>query len=172
MNIYIYALRLENYKYYIGKTTNPEFRINDHLNSNGSSWTNKYKPIEIMELYYNCDSFDEDKYTIIYMNQYGIDNVRGGSFTTLHLDKTTRKVLQKMIHTANDKCYKCGNYGHFARECSNKNQGSSEEDDESFVTEVSSEEEEESYETEETTETLSYADSTDTDETIDTSEED
>ena len=154
MNIYIYALRLENDKYYIGKTTNPEFRINDHLNSNGSSWTNKYKPVEVMELYYNCDNFDEDKYTLIYMNQYGIDNVRGGSFTTLHLDKMTKKILQKMINTANDKCYKCGN---FARDCSNKN-----------------EEEDESYETEETTETLSYNDyydDNDDDTTIESSDE-
>ncbi len=166
MNIYIYALRLENDKYYIGKTTNPEFRINDHLNSNGSSWTNKYKPIEVMELYYNCDKFDEDKYTLIYMNQYGIDNVRGGSFTTLHFDKITKKILQKMINTANNKCYKCGNCGHFAKECSKRNKEDTSDD--------SCETTDEFYETEETTETLSYDDdddTSDTDETIESSDE-
>jgi len=35
--VYIYILELENYKYYVGKTTNPNFRIDSHFNSNGSA---------------------------------------------------------------------------------------------------------------------------------------
>ena len=40
--VYIYVLKLEQEKYYIGKTNNPEFRINDHFNNIGSEWTKKY----------------------------------------------------------------------------------------------------------------------------------
>ena len=33
--VFIYILELENKKYYIGKTTNPQFRIESHFNSSG-----------------------------------------------------------------------------------------------------------------------------------------
>lgn len=46
--VYIYVLLLENNKYYVGKTTNPEFRIEDHFCSYGSGWTSKYKPVAIV----------------------------------------------------------------------------------------------------------------------------
>jgi hypothetical protein len=50
----------------------------------------KYKPIELIELLPNCDDYDEDKHTIKYMDKYGIDTVRGGSFVLIQLDKTHR----------------------------------------------------------------------------------
>jgi hypothetical protein len=62
--IFIYVLELENKKYYIGKTTNPDFRLEQHFNFSGSQWTKKYKPIKILELKSNCDDYDEEKYTI------------------------------------------------------------------------------------------------------------
>ena len=39
--VYIYILKLRNNKYYIGKTQNPTFRLEDHFENNGSSWTKK-----------------------------------------------------------------------------------------------------------------------------------
>ena len=83
--VFIYALRLVKGKYYIGKTNNPCFRLDTHFNSRGSVWTKLYKPIEVIELVSNCDNYDEDKYTMKYMDRYGIDNVRGGSFVSLKL---------------------------------------------------------------------------------------
>ncbi len=75
--VYIYVLQLEQNKYYIGKTSQPDIRIDSHFKSSGSMWTKKYKPIKILELIENCDNYDEDKYTIIYMIKYGIPFVRG-----------------------------------------------------------------------------------------------
>ena len=43
----IYILELENKKYYVGKTTNPDFRLEQHFNNSGSQWTKKYKPIKV-----------------------------------------------------------------------------------------------------------------------------
>ena len=114
----IYVLELAKNKYYIGKTTTPTFRLEQHFNSNGSAWTKKYKPIRVLEIIPNCDDYDEDKYTLKYMKQYGIDNVRGGSFCQIELDEENINTINRMINGSTDKCYKCGG-NHFVNNCSN-----------------------------------------------------
>jgi hypothetical protein len=119
--VYIYILQLEQNKYYIGKTDNPDYRLNNHFNSNGSEWTKLYKPIKVLQIIPDCDDYDEDKYTQIYMDKYGFDNVRGGSFVQIKLDKTITNILQQKHNGTNNKCFKCGVDGHFANECANNN---------------------------------------------------
>jgi len=115
--VYIYILQLEQGKYYIGKTSNPDFRIEQHFQSGGSVWTIKYKPLNVFEIIPDCDDYDEDKYTRRYMDKYGIDNVRGGSFCEVILDEITIQLLEKMSKTTQNKCFTCGIFGHFAKEC-------------------------------------------------------
>ena len=118
--VYIYILLLQKNKYYVGKTTRPTFRLNQHFDEGGSSWTKKYKPIKILEMLPNCDDYDEDKYTKMYMDKHGINNVRGGSYSTVRLDKTTVDNLKRMSNGTNDKCFECGNKGHFWKYCPNR----------------------------------------------------
>jgi len=118
--VYIYILQLEQGKYYVGKTINPSFRLDSHFNSNGSAWTKLYKPIKMVELIPNCDDYDEDKYTRMFMDKYGIDNVRGGSFVSVELEQSTITHLTQMKNGTNDKCFNCGKSGHFAKNCKNK----------------------------------------------------
>lgn len=113
----IYILKLEEEKYYVGKTENLDERIKQHFTNNGTVWTKKYKPIKIIETINTNDPFDEDKYTIKYMKRYEIDNVRGGSFCQLELSESEKQIIQKMINGSEDKCYNCGNFDHFIKDC-------------------------------------------------------
>ena len=118
--VYIYVVKLGQDKYYIGKTNNPQFRLDNHFAPNCSEWTKIYKPIRLLELKQNCDDYDEDKITRQYMDKYGIENVRGGSFVSIKLNQSTIGHLQQMSNSTNNKCFTCGCSGHFTKECTNK----------------------------------------------------
>lgn len=119
--VYIYILGLQHNKYYVGKTNNPCMRINSHQKHQGSEWTKKYPPIEVIKIIENCDDYDEDKYTLKYMAKYGIDNVRGGSFCTIELDNNSLEMINKMLRGSNNQCYRCGATDHFVRDCQLQN---------------------------------------------------
>lgn len=113
----LYILELSYGKYYVGKSKHVNDRILKHFESHGTAWTKKYKPIKIIKIIDRIDEFDEDKYTKVYMNIYGIDNVRGGSYTGIRLDPDEYNFIQKELCTANDVCFKCHKSGHFAKHC-------------------------------------------------------
>lgn len=113
----IYILLLTCNKYYIGKSKDVLKRIEKHFSNRGSAWTKKFPPIKVVETIHNCDNFDEDKYTLQYMNKYGIDNVRGGSFTQIKLRKSFVRTIKQMLLSLSDKCFICKKRGHFAKDC-------------------------------------------------------
>ena len=114
--LWIYVLRLKGDKYYVGKTSQPEKRIQDHHAGNGSHWTSLYPMIEVVEQF-EGDAFDEDKYVKKYMAEYGIDNVRGGSYSRQHLSAEDEAALKKELIGASDACFRCGRNNHFASAC-------------------------------------------------------
>jgi hypothetical protein len=113
----IYVLTCEDKKYYIGKTTNLGNRIKEHFDGKGSVWTMKYKPIGVVEISKEGNKYDEDRFVLSYMEKYGIDNVRGGSYSQIELSYKQKKYLERQIATANNLCFRCGRKGHFANKC-------------------------------------------------------
>ncbi len=83
---WLYVLELKSHKFYVGITTRtPKARYEQHLNGfAGAAWTRKYPPVGI---HYQRDlgmitkgraEAYENRVVRRYIDQYGIDNVRGG----------------------------------------------------------------------------------------------
>ena len=117
----VYVLRLERGKFYVGKTVDVQKRFREHLAGyKASSWTRKYKPIGIEEVHHDADPLDEDKITVKYMMNHGVENVRGGPYVSIKLPEETKKHILQRIRMASDLCVRCGSNSHFVMECDKK----------------------------------------------------
>ena len=114
---HIYFIKLKGGKYYIGKTKNIEKRYDEHITGNGSMWTKKYKPKSLIKTIKSTSFFDEDKYVKEYMAKYGIENVRGGTYSNIVLDENSIAVLEKEIRHSKNVCMRCGRDTHFINDC-------------------------------------------------------
>ena len=128
MTITIYTLELENNKYYVGRSSVPTQRILKHFQEEGSEYTKLYKPIKVLSQV-KGEAFDEEKYTLIAMEKYGIDNVRGGSYCNVILTQHDKDKALQTIRSISDKCYKCGKKGHFAKDCCEDNDENEDDSD-------------------------------------------
>lgn len=76
----LYILKLENDKWFIGKSANVEKRYEQHLNGEGDTFTQLHKPVSL-ELSRDLTSeTDQDETVREYMRKYGVENVRGGIY--------------------------------------------------------------------------------------------
>jgi predicted GIY-YIG superfamily endonuclease len=116
----VYVLRLITEKFYIGKTQNINKRIDDHFRNRGAEWTKLYKPIEVVELIKNADNFEEDKKVKEYMLKYGIESVRGGTYSKINLSLNEIFFIKRELYTAMDLCFNCGSKNHFISQCNKK----------------------------------------------------
>jgi hypothetical protein len=77
----IYVLELEDDCFYVGITYNLNLRIAQHLSGTGAGWTKMHRPVKIVEVFHDgCTRQMEDEVTKRYVDIYGAENVRGGSW--------------------------------------------------------------------------------------------
>ena len=115
--MFIYVLKLDQDKYYVGRTRSLQNRIDAHFQHRGAEWTKMHPPIQVVKIIEDAEAFEEDKQVLQLMEQHGIENVRGGSFSRIKLDQASLIVLDRMLLGEQDRCFKCGLSGHFIRDC-------------------------------------------------------
>ena len=101
-------------------TTNDiQRRIWVHENGNGSAWTKKHNVIQRMNTINNQNNnFDELSQTLLMMNRYGIDNVRGSLFTSPFPLTDFEKIMAAQLYCEmNNLCRKCGSSSHYINQC-------------------------------------------------------
>jgi len=80
----VYTLKLEDNKYYVGTTTNLNYRYSQHLTGTGANWTRLHKPIKIMSVEIGDMNLEKIK-TLEYMEEFGFENVRGSHWCKIEL---------------------------------------------------------------------------------------
>lgn len=81
--IWVYVLKLEEDKFYIGKSSSRHWinRCSEHFNGSGSKFTQLYKPEKVIELYlvdsdYEAHELELDL-TLLYLKLYNTNDIRG-----------------------------------------------------------------------------------------------
>lgn len=82
---YVYTLNLEGGRKYVGRTSDPDKRIDQHFDGQGAKWTQKYRPISIESIneYHNEEESkigETDEYYKT-RDEYGSHLVRGAGHT-------------------------------------------------------------------------------------------
>jgi predicted GIY-YIG superfamily endonuclease len=117
-----YVLQLESGKIYVGVTERDILiRYAEHVNGKGkgSSWTKKYRPLKILASGEFChrNKLLENEKTLEMMNEHGIENVRGGKWTTVNLTSFDINKINVDLDHMYDRCYKCHKSDHYSSDC-------------------------------------------------------
>jgi len=93
----IFVLELEHGTFLVGRTSLQTFMFEDILKlcitPVARHWLDLHRPLKILIVYPNCSPFDEDKYVKMFMKHYGVENVRGGSYSSVILDPLLKRLI-------------------------------------------------------------------------------
>jgi predicted GIY-YIG superfamily endonuclease len=77
----VYVLKLEDDCWYVGITMDLNKRLSQHWSEGGAKWTKLHKPVAVDKIIFPADADTiENDTTREYMEKYGKDKVRGGSY--------------------------------------------------------------------------------------------
>tara|TARA_B100001287_G_scaffold261062_1_gene249738 strand:- start:292 stop:741 length:450 start_codon:yes stop_codon:yes gene_type:complete len=122
-NTYLYVLKLKDNCYYVGSTKDPSKRFKQHQSGIGAAWTSLHPPVGEKEIMlktvngWEMVGFEEDKLVKELMIKHGVNNVRGGSYSNIHLDDDVHDMLLNEIFHAQGACLRCGRKSHWVQDC-------------------------------------------------------
>lgn len=87
VKLVLYVLELEDDCYYIGISSNLNYRLAQHESGGGSKWVKLHKFKSLLEVRYPVTNGLEDKVTLEYMKKFGYDKVRGGSYSKVSMNR-------------------------------------------------------------------------------------
>lgn len=114
---YVYLLELQNGKYYVGRTNNVTRRVQQHNGESDAEWVRLHCFVRLISSQPISSRLEEDLEVKKAMLQYGIDNVRGGTYSTIFLSEQTTAILKQELVHAEDKCFNCGGKDHYLSAC-------------------------------------------------------
>ena len=95
---FVYVLKLENNKWYVGYSADIEVRIASHFIGNGSLWTKKFKPLEVVSVKPG-DTLLENLTTISLMAKHGFEDVRGGKWCKIEMLNPPASIAKALKYT-------------------------------------------------------------------------
>lgn len=116
----IYVLRLQDDCWYVGKTKDVQRRLEKHMAGEGAAWTKVHRPEEVVMERKMVGVWDEDNKVKSLMLYYGIDKVRGGSYSQVTLPEFQVLALKTEFSHVDECCFRCGKRGHYIGDCPNE----------------------------------------------------
>jgi len=142
----LYVLRLQQGKYYVGKTNNLKRRLQEHQERGlgCAEWTKIYPMLDTVprksRLSYQNGFAESDAAppptstqmtgdanamerteTLFQIKLHGIDNVRGAKWSSVVLTEEQKREVQEALRELEDRCFGCGATGHLKRDCPIRN---------------------------------------------------
>jgi HKD family nuclease len=87
----VYVLKLENSKWYVGKTKDLKNRLKAHKSGSRSPWTQMNKIINVEEIF---EDGDLKTITLDYMKRYGWENVRGYAWSQWNMKQPPKELRE------------------------------------------------------------------------------
>ena len=89
----IILLELEHGKFFVTAGGDPEKVVDEYREGLGPVWTKIHRPVRIREVIQMAVPTELDQHVRRWMLHYGVENVRGGSWSDVRLTDKDRQVL-------------------------------------------------------------------------------
>lgn len=108
MNLYFYLVYLGNDKYYVLLSENENFVLDDLYGNTAlmepmPDWLLINKPIKVLERIPYTGNFSLNDHVVLYMEKYGIDKVRGGTYIDVVLTFNQKKAIEENVDNVSRK---------------------------------------------------------------------
>ena len=117
MSTSVYVLELQDGSLYVGRSDNVPRRVHQHASGQGALFTRERGMHRVLHVRHGVHPSEEQAVTCELMRQYGVGNVRGGSYSQRVLSEATEERLQRSVRRAERLCSRCGRDSHTASQC-------------------------------------------------------